>query len=107
MAGKTSCVSRLRRRQFLRLGSENDIRRLIARIALVLGARAVAGLAAGSAFIGLHAMFGLIDRKYRHSPAFVVANGTILIPFKGPIHLCHRGYEAEKAGDQREQRNLI
>jgi hypothetical protein len=73
----------------------------------MFGALAVAGLAAGRALIGLHAMFGLIDRENRHSPAFVVADGTILIPLKGPIHQCHRGYGPEKADDQRARRKEL
>ena len=90
MAGQARCVSHLSRRQFLRLGSEHDIRRLVSRIVLVFRASAMAGLAAWGSLIGLHAMFGLIDRENRRSPIFVVADSTILIPLKGPIHGCDR-----------------
>src|ERR1019366_319360 len=93
---ETGCIPLFCRRKLLGLGSEHDIRRLAARIALVVDTGAVTRLTTRSASVGLHAMLGLVDGEYRRTPILIMADGALLVPFQGPVDLCHCGYRADE-----------
>jgi hypothetical protein len=99
MTVETGRISRCDRRQVFGLGSKHHLRRLAARIALVLGTFAVTPLATRSALIALHPMLGLVDGEDRLAPILIVANGAFLVAFQGSVDLCRCGERAEECRD--------
>ena len=83
VTAQARCIPIFCRRKVLRFAAKHHIRMLAARIALVLDTGAVTRLATWSTPVGLHTVLRQVDGKYRSTPILIVADGALLVAFKG------------------------